>query len=329
MGDYRTDPDHDRSHLYRVHLVSEESGFSNTHSPDYEIRAVADLTPELLITQPGNNHEIRSDATLEVKGIARDDVSLEVVKQAYRLNRSDWREVVLHTDCGTEQLIEHRWSLRGIGAEPGDLLVLKLVGIDSKGSVGESTPVRLAVTGWDEDPSRREWAEREKAVAEELRKLAKQTREMAHEVERAKEALKKQPEDRSLEEQQAVARAQNEAEEAQAEAEQAFAKLKQALLEAPSRAEAEELQAAAEMLADFRTRTLRGARTCRGDGGRGAAGAGGWQSAATAPRLGSGEPRRGLGESNGEARRGGQCDDRGGRHLSPRRAAGGDRAGRP
>ena len=242
--------------LYRVHLVADESGFSNEHSPDYEIRAVADLTPELQITQPANNLEIRSDATLELKGIARDDVSLEVVKQAYRLNRSDWREMVLHTDCGTEQLIDHRWSLRGIGAKPGDLLVLKLVGIDSKGSVGESTPVRLAVTGWDEDPSRREWAEREKAVAEELRKVAKETREMAHEVERAKEALKKQPEDRSLEEQQAVARAQNEAEQAQAEAEQAFEKLKQALLEAPSRAEAEELQAAAEMLADFKNQNL-------------------------------------------------------------------------
>ena len=26
--------------LYRVHLVGEESGFTNKHSPDYEIRAV-------------------------------------------------------------------------------------------------------------------------------------------------------------------------------------------------------------------------------------------------------------------------------------------------
>ncbi|MGI9242266.1 MAG: hypothetical protein ACR2RV_15820, partial [Verrucomicrobiales bacterium] len=242
--------------FYRVHLVADESGFTNLHSPDYEIRAVADLTPELQITQPGNNREIRSDAALELKGIARDDVSLEVVKQAYRLNRSDWREVVLHTECGTEQVIDHRWSLGGIGAQPGDLLVLKLIGVDSKGNVGESAPVRLAVTGWDDDPARREWAEREKAVAAEVRKLAKETREMAQAVEKAKSALKKQVEDRSLEEQQAVARAQNETEQAHAEAEAAFEQLKAALRDAPSRAEAEELQAAAGILADFKNQNL-------------------------------------------------------------------------
>ena len=242
--------------LYRVHLVAAESGFTNTHSPDYEIRAVSDLTPELVITEPGNNLEIRSDATLHLKGTARDDVSLKVVKQAYRLNRSDWREIVLHTDCGTEQLIDHRWSLRGVGAAPGDLLVIKLVGVDSKGNIGESTPVRLAITGWDADPARREWADKQKAVADELRDLTAQTREMAQEVEKAKEALKQAPEERSLEEQQAVVRAQAEAEQAHAEAEQAFEAIKQALGEAPSRAEAEELQAAAEMLADFKNQNL-------------------------------------------------------------------------
>ena len=56
--------------------------------------------------------------------------------------------------------------MRGVGAKPGDLLVIKLVGVDSKGNIGESTPVRLAVTGWDEDPAKREWAEKEKQVAQ-------------------------------------------------------------------------------------------------------------------------------------------------------------------
>ena len=242
--------------LYRVHLEADESGFTNKHSPDYEIRAVQDLRPEVQITQPTNNMEIRNDATLELKGFARDDILLKEVRQAYQLNRDDWREVVLHTDCGKEQVVDHRWSLRGIGAKPGDLLVIKLVGIDSKDNRGESTPVRLVVTGWDQDPARREWAEKEKSVAEELQKVAKETREMRDAVSNAEKAMKKDPEERTLEEQQAVVRAQNETEQASARAEQAFEEIKEALAEAPSRAEAEEMQAAAEVLADFKNQNL-------------------------------------------------------------------------
>ncbi len=79
---------------------------------------------------------------------------------------------------------------------------------------------------------------------------------MADAVEKAKEAMKKQPEERSLEEQQAVVRAQNETEQANVKAEQALEEMKEALAEAPTRAEAEEMQAAAEALADFKNQNL-------------------------------------------------------------------------
>lgn len=245
--------------FYRVHLEAEESGFTNKFSPDYEIRSVPDLVPTIVMTTPETNTEAALNATLPVSGVAQDDVGLAEIRQAWRINKGEWEEQVLVSKPEGVSLVEliadSQWDLRSLPLKARDTLYTRLVAVDLKGNRGESPVARLSITVEPDNKEKREWAKKEKDLAKDLEKLAKKTADAAHNIGEAKKVMKKdKPLD--VEDQQKLVRAQSETAEAQRQAEQAWEKLKEMQREAPSRAEAKQLEKAAEMLADIRNQRL-------------------------------------------------------------------------
>jgi hypothetical protein len=132
--------------IYRVHLVSAESGFENKFSPEYELRAEPDLVPEVAIDEPAQDLILPANEIVDLRGTASDDQALARVVQLVKVNDGPWRETVLATDPGQRTTVERRWDLFESGAKAGDLLATKLVAFDRKGSRAESLPVQISIT---------------------------------------------------------------------------------------------------------------------------------------------------------------------------------------
>jgi len=113
------------SGIYRVHLVSQQTGFTNKFSPQYEIRCVADLVPRVVLEEPTTDLLVPPDEVVAVKGHAKDDIGLRKVMQAIKVNSADWKETVLKEDPGAEYPIGRMWRdsrLHTIGAGSSEIM---------------------------------------------------------------------------------------------------------------------------------------------------------------------------------------------------------------
>ncbi len=134
------------SGTYRVHLVAAESGFENKFSPEYEIRAVPDLVPQVDLELPKDDLILPANEIVDLEGTATDDQSLAKVSQLVRVNEGPWREVPLAKDPGAKTKVERRWDLFEQGVKPGDLLTTKLLAVDLKGNKSESRSLQITIT---------------------------------------------------------------------------------------------------------------------------------------------------------------------------------------
>ena len=243
--------------VYRVHLVADESGFTNKFSPEYEIRAVPDLVPSLEITQPESNTEVRTSDTIALRGTAMDDVSLAEIRQAWRINKGAWNEFTLIENPDAPEVdVVNDWELRSLPLRPGDVLVAKLIALDTKGNRGESTPLRLSIALNDDATERKQWAQLERELADDLQQLREEVRKTAHKTAEAQKVVDKDPGQRKLDDRQKLVGAKAAAEDALERAELAQEAVLDALARAPSRPEAEELEAIARALADVKNQNL-------------------------------------------------------------------------
>ncbi len=139
------------SGTYRVHLVSAESAFENKFSPEYELRAEADLIPKVEIETPERDTVATTSELLDLTGAASDDLALAALEQRYRVNEGPWKKRPLPLEPGPAARIETQWDLSQEGFRPGDIVTTKLVATDRKGLAGESKPVviTLAAAGFD------------------------------------------------------------------------------------------------------------------------------------------------------------------------------------
>ena len=134
------------SGIYRVHLVGAESGFENKFSPEYELRAEPDLVPQVELTLPKQDLILPSNEIVDVIGTAADDLALAKVAQWVKINEGPWKETTLAESTGAEAKVERRWDLFEQGVKPGDLVTMKLVATDLKGSRAESRPLQVTIT---------------------------------------------------------------------------------------------------------------------------------------------------------------------------------------
>lgn len=164
--------------VYKVRLVSEETGFENVFAPRYEIRPLPDQIPvagfvdlaEPTLLLPPND-------ILSLKGMAEDELPVVRLEQHISVNGREWESVSLDTapadDRGGRRVsAAWDWDLLGHELATGDQVVTKLVATDRKGNTGESLPLRIIVAAPEFDPERHAVMERKLELYDQLQEFA-------------------------------------------------------------------------------------------------------------------------------------------------------------
>ena len=136
---------------YKVHLVSEESGFINKFSPKYEVQSLADLLPSISLTLPKTDMAVPVDEVVDIRGNADDDLGLKEIFLSYKYNAGNWQKLnIINTNLKTLP-ISYKWELSKLKVEPGDELTFRLGAKDRKGNEGYSSSIRLSIvaSGFD------------------------------------------------------------------------------------------------------------------------------------------------------------------------------------
>jgi hypothetical protein len=133
------------SGIYRVHLVSAETGFENKFSPEYELQAIPDLIPTIRIDEPVEDLISPADGLVSLSATAGDDVGLARLVQMVQVNDGAWRDKVVDEVKGHEAIVKRDWDLSAEGVKAGDLITTKFAATDLKGSRTESRPIRIII----------------------------------------------------------------------------------------------------------------------------------------------------------------------------------------
>ena len=168
----------DQAAIYKVHLVSKETGFENIFSPKYEIRPQPDLIPRAgFVDQQENSLLLPPNEIVALKAMAEDDLPLVRLEQHVSVNGDEWlvlpliMEPVVQSD-GLQVTAAWQWDLINHQLKPGDQVVTKLVAVDRKGSTGESIPLRVVVADQQFDPERHTLMESKLSLVEHLAAFA-------------------------------------------------------------------------------------------------------------------------------------------------------------
>ncbi|MFO0136218.1 MAG: hypothetical protein ACK56U_21680 [Planctomyces sp.] len=186
---------------YRVHLVSQETGFENVFSPRYEIRPQPDLIPRTgFVDQQQTTLLLPPDDILQLRAMAEDDLPLVSLEQQISINGEDWISLPLQTSevAGTEGrgvTAEWQWDLVPHTLRPGDQLLTKLSAVDRRGSRGESAPLRIVIADRDFDPERHTQMQQKLQLRAPLAKLATQLDEQKTAAAEMVQRLKSLPAD--------------------------------------------------------------------------------------------------------------------------------------
>ena len=166
----------EKAAIYKVHLVSKETGFENIFSPKYEIRPQPDLIPRAGFTDlQESTLLLPPNDIVSLKAMAEDDLPLVRVEQHVSVNGREWIALPLETQPaeGVENDGRHltaawQWDLLNHKLKTGDQVMTKLVAHDRKGNTGESIPLRIIVAAADFDPERHTLMQRKLSLHDDL-----------------------------------------------------------------------------------------------------------------------------------------------------------------
>lgn len=150
----------DEAAIYKVHLVSTETGFENIFSPRYEILPIPDLIPRAgFVDLPDSTLLLPPNDILSLQAVAQDDLPLVRMDQLISVNGRDWVTYPLEAqvpaeDDGFQLTASWNWDLESHRLKTGDEIITRLAATDRKGQVGESIPLRIIVSAPDFDPNR-------------------------------------------------------------------------------------------------------------------------------------------------------------------------------
>ena len=158
---------------YRLHLVGLKTGFESKFSPEYEIRAEADLAPTVEIEQPEGDLLSPANELIRLVGRAGDDIGLAKIVQVVKVNDRPWKEVVLREHGGKSETVKRDWDLTEEGVKTNDLITTKLVATDFKGSKVESRALQVVVVASATEMRRLAGLASRKVLGQALEGLAK------------------------------------------------------------------------------------------------------------------------------------------------------------
>jgi hypothetical protein len=175
---------------YRVHLVSEETGFENKFSPQYEIRPVPDLPPNIRLTAPDHDLAAAPDASIEILGEATDDLPVVNLLQQVRVNNGAWSEVQISNPSKTNATIQLNWDLIGLNLSAGDSAEIKIQAIDLKGARVETPPVHVTIISKTLDLKRMQVVEQHRRIGAAFGSLRLSAEMLSHSFLEAADSLR-------------------------------------------------------------------------------------------------------------------------------------------
>jgi hypothetical protein len=175
---------------YRVHLVSEETGFENKFSPQYEIRPIPDLPPNVRLKAPDHDLAAAPDASIEILGEATDDLPVLKLLQQVRVNNGAWNETPISNPSKTNGTIQLNWDLIGLNLSAGDSVETKIQAIDLKGARVESPPIRVTIISKTLDLKRMQVVEQHRRIGSAFTSLRLAAETLAHSFLEAAESLR-------------------------------------------------------------------------------------------------------------------------------------------
>lgn len=241
---------------WQLALTAAKTKFTNDESAPSRIETIADMPPTVAITQPEVQLEVRSDDSVQITGTANDDVGIAKIEVAHAINGADWKEQKLMEKSGLEAAISTVFKLAPLTIKTGDSVLVKLVATDLKGQRSESTPVRFFIVENKLNLAQRDWAAKERRLAEQAKAIAEETRDLRKEAEQVKANEKKEKNNESEKSEIAMAKLKQNLASVQERSEELWDQLKQAAQEAPNTLKSMEINLVGQHLAELRGKHL-------------------------------------------------------------------------
>lgn len=138
--------------------IVDRDGFKNREAPRFELRAVPDDAPRVVIDEPANDRDVPAEATVPIAFTVDDDFGIQTARLVYRIGRGTSEpagEVVvpLWNSAGERTIkrrqVKYAWNLAPLKLEPGATVVFHADALDFdaiKGpKLGKSRELRLRV----------------------------------------------------------------------------------------------------------------------------------------------------------------------------------------
>ncbi len=159
--------------VFKIRLISRETGFENTFSPSYEVRPEPDLIPRVgFVNLSDTTLLLPANDIVDLQGLAEDDLPLVRVEQQVSVNGQPWRTRALPIEPKRRITIAWQWDLLDLKLKSGDQVTTRLVAEDRKGNLGESVPLQVVIASADFDPDRHKGMLRKVALYDQLADLA-------------------------------------------------------------------------------------------------------------------------------------------------------------
>ena len=182
---------------YRLDLIDYQ-GFENIDTPRYEIRAIADTVPNIVLERPESDMQVTAQAVLPLKVIVLDDLGVSSVSLIHQLtSESDSRNRVLdlfnRDDRPAELSIEQEWNLAELPLTEGMQIVFHIEATDDfdlgDPHIGQTQSRILTVVSYDQ--KRRELETRYNDLLAELEKNSRSQEQVRDQVQSLQVQLNK------------------------------------------------------------------------------------------------------------------------------------------
>ena len=180
----------DKSGAYWI-VLEDEEGLEGGADDRWDIRAIPDLAPSVMLEQPSANIFVTPQGEVPVKIAVKDDLAiLKVGLHFSRSDRTDVEEFVVGLYQGPDQvaiqpsgafqtsgrlgeqkIVEHRWALPELGLKPGAQVTFWATASDYLPQVGKSTVRKLTIITPQELEDR--LAQRQSLIFGELQRMLK------------------------------------------------------------------------------------------------------------------------------------------------------------
>lgn len=245
---------------WQIALKSAETGFTNEESTPWRITAIPDTPPTAQITEPTQQIELLPDEAVRLAGIVTDDVGISGIKITHTINGADSKARELpFTKRAKEIPVQALLPLAPLGVKSGDAVMVKLIAVDLKGQITESTPLRVIILEQTIDPRQRAWTASQRRLALQTQQLEEQTRELAKDIAKVRKTEKnarKANDAAKNEADNALAGAQQKLEQVKAQSNDLWNALKEAARDAPNPLNAAETRLLGARLSQLRRENI-------------------------------------------------------------------------